>query len=107
MKYLTLLCSLFCLFALPMAHAAEKTPNEKTYVIDKTGIDGDRLIETHIKELGELLDPLMLEDNPKAEFEKMIPKIKKYSTVTKTGFKGNQFYIEFKNGSSNFWDMPN
>ena len=105
MKYLTLLFTSFFIFNTPFV-LAESKDAEQTIVVDKSVIDAEKAMEQQISDIRELLDPLMLEDNPRAEFKKMLPKIKKFSAVKKADFKGKQFYIEFKNGSSNSWDMP-
>lgn len=105
MKYLTLLFSSFFIFNTQFA-LAESKDAEQMIVMDKSVIDAEKVMDQQIKDINELLDPLTLEDNPRAEFQKILPKIKKFSAVKKADFKGKQFYIEFKNGTTNSWDMP-
>lgn len=105
MKYLTLLFSFVMMLNIQIAQAAPQDASQ-VLTMDQSTMQKERVIEQQMKNIKDLLNPLMLEDNPKAEFKKMVPQIKSFSEVKKVEFKGNQFYVEFSNGSESFWDLP-
>lgn len=105
MKYLALIFSLIAAVNIQLAQADSQNAN-LPITLDQSAMESERLVEQHLKKVSELLDPLMLEDDPRQEFIKMAPRLKEFSTVTKAEFKGKQFYVEFKNGSNSSWELP-
>lgn len=77
---------------------------EKSAALGLSAGDKEKIINAH-NEVSKLADKALLAKNARAEFEKILPIVKKIDGVEGANFDGRNFSVKFLNGGSEFWSI--